>query len=499
MQKQSTPRTAARTLVIIGAGFSGTLTAVNVLRQAQGGDLEIVLIEQRPRAGRGLAYRIWDDSMLLNVVAGNMSALAEAPNDFVEFCQDIDPALHAGSFVPRRIFGDYLEHLLQRAERESRVRFTRIQGEVVSLRAQDGPGRLRVTLADGQQLAADEAVLALGHLGAQRLRFADALDGSTRYIANPWDYAAMDHIPTGRPVVVLGTGHTAIDAVFRLTSRDDARKIFLVSRRGLLPKGHRAVPHPPHAIGFPAYLEHLPPTAFAHTRAVRREINRRLRDGDNWRDVINELRPHTPEIWRRLPTAERRRLLARVGPWWDIHRHRLAPTAYRRLRDMRQTGQAEVIAGQVLSLEEAGDGVRVTVRQRADGSERALEAAAVVNCTGPDYDIDRLSRPALVTQLRDEGYLRADPLHIGIQVDEQYHLLGADGRKVPGVHYVGPMLRARYWEAIAVPELRRHTQALVRHLLAPRAARLPLPCPVKGGDTRDSPCNCRSVPAIYRQ
>ncbi|MBS0355165.1 MAG: hypothetical protein JSR83_14855, partial [Proteobacteria bacterium] len=42
---------------------------------------------------------------------------------------------------------------------------------------------------------------------------------------------------------------------------------------------------------------------------------------------------------------------------------------------------------------------------------------------------------------------------------------GADGRKVPGVHYVGPMLRARYWEAIAVPELRRHTLALARHLL----------------------------------
>lgn len=470
MNQQSMPGAHPRTVVIIGAGFSGTLTTVNILREAKGGGLDVVLIEQRPRAGRGLAYRIWDDSMLLNVVAGNMSALAEQPDHFVEFCQDIDPALHAGSFVPRRIFGDYLEHLLQHAERESRVPFTRIQGEAVSLTPQDGPKRLRVTLADGQQLAADEVVLAPGNLGAQKLRFADALDGSSRYVANPWDYAAMDHIPAGKPVVVLGTGHTAIDAVFRLASRDDARKIFLVSRRGLLPKGHRTVPHPPHTAGFPAYLEHLPPTALAHLHAIRREVKRRLQAGGNWRDVINELRPHTPEIWRRLPTTERRRLLARVGPWWDIHRHRLAPTAYRRLRGMRQTGQAEVVAGQVLELVEIGEGVRLRLRQRSDGNLRTLDVAAVVNCTGPEYDLTRLTSSPLVTQLRDEGHLQADALRIGIEVDEDYHLLDRSGRKVPGMHYVGPMLRARYWEAIAVPELRRHTLQLARHLLAPPAS-----------------------------
>lgn len=468
MNQHPLPGAHPRTVVIIGAGFSGTLTAVNILREAKGPELDVVLIEQRPRAGRGLAYRIWDDSMLLNVVAGNLSALAEQPNHFVEFCQDIDPALHAGSFVPRRIFGDYLEHLLQHAERDSRVPFSRIQGEAVRLAPQDGPKRLRVTLADGQQLDADEVVLALGRLGAQKLRFADALHGSTRYVGNPWDYAAMDHIPAGRPVVVLGTGHTAIDAVFRLTSRDDARKIFLISRRGLLPKGHRTVPHPPHTAGFPAYLEHLPPTAFAHLRAIRREVKRRLQAGGNWRDVINELRPHTPEIWRRLPTTERRRLLSRVGPWWDIHRHRLAPTAYRRLRGMQQAGQLEVIAGQVLGMEDEAHGVRVTMRQRADGSPRVLEVAAVVNCTGPEYDLTRLTVSPLVTQLRDEGYLQADALRIGVEVDEDYHLLDGKGRKVPGMHYVGPMLRARYWEAIAVPELRRHTLQLARHLLAPR-------------------------------
>lgn len=99
---------------------------------------------------------------------------------------------------------------------------------------------------------------------------------------------------------------------------------------------------------------------------------------------------------------------------------------------------------------------------------RELEAAVVVNCTGPEYDIGRLTVAPLVTQLRDEGYVRADSQRIGIELDHTYRVIGRDGEGVPGLHYVGPMLRARYWEAIAVPELRRHTQSLVRHLIARR-------------------------------
>jgi uncharacterized NAD(P)/FAD-binding protein YdhS len=457
-------------IFIIGGGFSGTLTAVHLLREARPGQLRVTLIEQHRRAARGLAYRIWDDSMLLNVPAGNMSALADEPGHFLAYCRDIDPAFNEGSFVPRRLFGDYLEHTLQVAERASRTPFTRIRAQAVAVRRKQASPLLQIELDDGVTRQADQVVLALGHLGAQPLHFADALAGSSRYIGNPWDYAAMDQIPAGGPVVVLGTGHTAIDALFRLTSRDDERKVFLLSRRGLLPKGHRTLPQPPPTTTFPGYLEDLPPTTFAYLRAIRRQVRLRQRQGCNWRDVVNALRPHTPEIWRRLPEMERRRFLSRVGPWWDIHRHRLAPTAYRRLRGMLASGQAAVVAGQVLQMHEHGPGVRVIVRPRGGSEAREWDVAAVVNCTGPDYDIDRLTASPLVAQLRDEGYVRADPLHIGIDVDAGYHVVGADGLKVSGLHYVGPMLRARYWEAIAVPELRRHAHNLARHLLTPGQA-----------------------------
>lgn len=457
------PRT--RHVVIVGGGFSGTLTAVHLLREAGPEEVCITLVEQHARAARGLAYRIWDDSMLLNVPAGNMSALAEEPGHFLAYCRDIDPAFNEGSFVPRRLFGDYLEHTLRVAERCSATSFTRLRAEAVAVRRMPALRRFEISLDNGAALAADQVVLAPGHVAAQTLPFADAMAGSGRYVGNPWDYGAMDHVPGGQTVAVLGTGHTAIDALFRLTSRDDARKVYLLSRRGLLPKGHRTRPQPPATMAFPDYLDGLEPTTFAYLRAIRRQIRLLQQEGQNWRDVINGLRPHTAELWRRLPYGERRRFLSRVGPWWDIHRHRLAPTAYRRLQGLLESGQAEVLAGQVICMQVQGQGVRVKLKPRDGGPTRELEVAVVVNCTGPDYDVTRLTASRLIVQLREEGYLRPDPLHIGIELDEHYNVIGRDGYRVAGLHYVGPMLRARYWEAIAVPELRRHTQDLARHLL----------------------------------
>src|SRR5208282_5172210 len=123
-----------RTIVVIGAGYSGALTAVNLLRTATATAVSVVLIERRSRFGRGLAYQTWDDNLLLNVPAGNMSALPDEPAHFVDYLHGIDPAFNAASFVSRRIYGDYLEHCLASAEQRSNSRLRRMSGEVSSVR-----------------------------------------------------------------------------------------------------------------------------------------------------------------------------------------------------------------------------------------------------------------------------------------------------------------------------------------------------------------------------
>ena len=67
----------------------------------------------------------------------------------------------------------------------------------------------------------------------------------------------------------------------------------------------------------------------------------------------------------------------------------------------------------------------------------------------------------LIRQLVGERILRQDEAKIGFSVDQNYRCSDS-----PNIYYVGPMLKARYWEAIAVPELRVHSMNLAKTLLA---------------------------------
>ncbi len=450
------------TLAIVGAGYSGTICAVNVLRlhgATAPQPLKIVLFERHSRHGRGLAYRTWDDNFVLNVPAGNMSALADDPTHFVRYCQGIDPAFNAGSFVSRRIYGDYLEATLEEAATASEVVLERVQAEVTAVRRKDAGWTL--ACAEGEEFAASRVVLAFGHFAPQNPTPAPAaaFQSGPGYIGNPWDFAALDHIEDDAPVLLLGAAHTAIDVLFRLTNRSEARKIYLVSRRGLSLQAHRQHPQSPPVSGFPSFFAGLAPTVRNYFRALRQATRERVAQGGDWRDVVNSLRPHTADIWQRLPLAERRRFLRQVVAYWDIHRHRLAPVAHLRLTQMLKSGRVEALAGYVQGYAADAAGVTVALRERGSGKLRRIRVACVVNCTGPSYDIARMDAP-LIAQLRDEGYLKQDALKLGFEVDADYGVIKADGQAAPGLFYLGPMLKARFWEAIAVPELRGHARRL---------------------------------------
>jgi uncharacterized NAD(P)/FAD-binding protein YdhS len=73
-----------RTIAIVGAGFTGALLTLHLLRRCSDQD-RVLLIEKSPRLGAGLAYSTGNPNHLLNVRAGNMSAFSAEPNHFVEW------------------------------------------------------------------------------------------------------------------------------------------------------------------------------------------------------------------------------------------------------------------------------------------------------------------------------------------------------------------------------------------------------------------------------
>ena len=454
------------TVAIVGAGFSGTATALNLMSRMASTPITVYLIDSVEASGKGLAYATEDDNLVLNVPSGNMSLYADRPDDFLDYCRELDSSLNSGSFMFRRVYGEYLRSRVDQAKVAHPGKLIEINDRVIAL---SHAQQFILTLGSGSTLQVDQVVLAFGHFAPRKLseifsgsEHAD-VDGANLCVENPWDICAIDRLPLDKDVLIVGTGHTAIDTLFRLVSVPAPRKIYLVSRHGHAPNGHRKagefVKLPPLTVE----IEETVRTILRQSATIRslfsaiRKLSRQHSDEQgNWRNVINSLRQITPEIWQALPLKERARFLRHVVHHWDVLRHRLAPVAIRRLQGLIAAGKVEIIAGRVRQISATRE---VEIQLRGTQVARTIAVGAVVNCTGPNYDIHRVKNP-LVQQLAQAGWLVQDDVKIGFAVDAQYR-----SSALPGLFYIGPMLKARYWEAIAVPELRLHAQKLTTILL----------------------------------
>ena len=75
-----------------------------------------------------------------------------------------------------------------------------------------------------------------------------------------------------------------------------------------------------------------------------------------------------------------------------------------------------------------------------------MSFAYAFNCTGPLHSIERTRDPLLRTLL-DSGQARPDQLGMGLEVD-------SESRAGERLWALGPLTKGRYWEIIAVPDIR---------------------------------------------
>jgi uncharacterized NAD(P)/FAD-binding protein YdhS len=459
----------ARRIAIVGAGFSGAVTAIQLLRQAPPEGLQVVLINESGRMARGLAYGTHSSAHVLNVPAGNMSALADDADDFVRYCRWSDPRVEPTSFVSRRLYGAYLEALLSAAELqgEGGATLERIVGRVVGLQERGPGGRLELLLEQGSSVLADHVVLAFGHFTPMDPLPAAALAAAgSRYVRDPWRPGALRAIAPADSVLMLGTGLTAVDVALALQQRPRSGRLLGLSRRGLLPQSHRRSGAAPGSIDSAALVAEMGDSLRGQCRVLRRWVTEALARGEDWRDLIGALRPHTPALWQRLSAADRGRFLRHLRAHWEVLRHRCAPQAHEAWQGLRDQGLLSVQAGRIRSVQAQPDGLRVTLAERGSGREQTVLVQHIVNCTGPSADLQRCHSP-LVRDLLETGQLCADPLGLGLQVGADGAVLDRAGRPSARLSYIGPLLKARDWEATAVPELRVHAQTLARRLARP--------------------------------
>ena len=66
-----------------------------------------------------------------------------------------------------------------------------------------------------------------------------------------------------------------------------------------------------------------------------------------WREAIDGLRPSVQSLWRDASLAERQRFLRHLRPWWDIHRHRIAPEVATAVDRLVAEGRLSFLAGRI--------------------------------------------------------------------------------------------------------------------------------------------------------
>ncbi|HME39672.1 MAG TPA: FAD/NAD(P)-binding protein [Steroidobacteraceae bacterium] len=455
------------TIAIVGGGFCGTVLAANLLRRPRPDATDIVLIERSAAVGRGVAYAAREFPYLLNVPAARLSADARDPLQFLRFAQRHRPDADGEDFLPRALYGDYLQEVLSQAERAAapHTRLLRIMGEVRHITPRGGDGPFAAEFTDRPAVIADRMILAPGNPPPPLLPWAEAVRQHSAYRHDPWDLP--ENLGAEHSVLIVGNGLTMADAALVL-SQDAMRTPVLhtISRRGLIPK--------PQTTFSPAAVRgeeeallacaHSMRRVLAMTRQLTREVENR---GGDWREVVTFIRHLAPALWRRLPLAERRRFVRHLQAHWDTHRHRLPPQLAARIAALRRGGKLQVNAGRIDSVTAAGEKLRVSWRPRGGagggGASAALTVDLLVNAMGPDYALARCADP-LLNSLRAAGLVSEDALGLGLRTARYGACVDAQGVASRRLFYLGPMLRADHWEATAATELRDHAEQLAAHL-----------------------------------
>lgn len=469
--------TARAAVSIVGGGFCGSMVAANLLltARAAGTALDVHLFDRRGIVGEGVAYGTREAGHLLNVPASGMSAWTDRPDDFLKWARSRDASVGAYDFLSRRDYGDYLRHTLQRAAREADGSHLHLHADEVRRVVRDGTGPWMVHAARGASITCDAVVLAPGHRPPEN-PLEGRWQGSThRLIADPWTPFAVADIAPDEPVALIGTGLSAIDVVTSLTAPDAPRRtapIWMLSRRGLLPRAHAPAPVKP--LDMAAVVQAWEAGGpVPRIRELLHAVRATAESAPDWRACIDGLRPFIQRIWSRLDLVERRRFLRHLRAFWEVHRHRTAPQVAQRMTDLAAAGAFELIRGRPLRAQASGDRVQLEAlvhARSAEASLRRFDAAWVVNCSGPTPSSAAHADPA-VQSLCLAGLARVDALGLGLDTDDSGRALAASGEPVPELWVVGTLRKAQLWESTAVPELRAQAASAARAVLERVSAR----------------------------
>jgi len=460
-------------IVIIGGGFTGTAVAIHLARLGQEG-LHVTVIEPRAQLAQGVAYGTTDPAHRINVPAARMQLAGDEEGIFDRdyrassaFQADPDALWRDGNVYPQRSeFGRWVNAQFVHHHQHSPVKLSHLCDSAVAL--QDGV----VTTASGQQIRADQVVLAISHPPPELPALLKPLQEHPGLIANPWQRDALTQVAPDNRVAIIGSGLTMSDVVASLHRQQHRGEITVFSRRGQLPRANLSGSDETYTLD---YSQPQPASARGWLHRVRQEVKQAAAMNLPWQLVLDDLRRNGQRIWQSLSLHEQQRFLHHLRPWWDVHRYRIAPQVSQVIRQQQFSGQLSLLAARMSAVESGGETLRLTLHLRGAQSQM-LEVDKVVVTTGPAHNT-LLNSNALLRQLHGDGVIQPDPLALGIHVNALSQTLNAQGEVNPYLCVAGPAARGRFGELMGLPQVAEHAESVARQLLTAPSLPLTERCP----------------------
>jgi uncharacterized NAD(P)/FAD-binding protein YdhS len=457
-------------VAIIGGGAAAATLVSELLERRTPRPLHLDWYTGAPGPGRGVAYGTRSDRHLLNVRAASMGMFVGKPGGFLEYAQALDPSVKGSDFLPRRLYGDFLQSRVEHALKNAGSFGHDVN--VVPFAAESlVPSSEGVAIGYGDEVAhAEAAVLAIGSLPPRPLPgVEDAAIASGRYVTNPWPYlvsAPADDRPLR--VLVIGLGLTAVDVVLELSSRWPNARFTALSRHGKLPEPHLEAASAPGDDGADLVESmHDDP----NIRVWLRRLREAAEQAEDWRTIVDGMRPHTQSLWRELPDHERARFLRHARWAWERARHRMPPRVAASIASLEHEGRLTRGRGRMRAVSLSMEGALDVTRGLPGGGESTESYDIVIQTIGLNTDTLRTEH-RLVRQLVIDGLVKPDPLGLGFAALPDGHLLDGNGRARSNLFAIGSLLRGALWESTAIPEIRKQAQSVANMLMAESAERV---------------------------
>lgn len=482
------PGEETKPLAIVGGGYAGTVTLIHTILKAledpkidNEHPLRITQIERQPQQLRGgVAYgNVTGFDHKLNLSSKRITPFmrGKPPEGIPTFDEYIDQrAVEEPSMVEnfanpnRRLYGQYLDHVVDLVMQKAggRVKVDTHFGEVVDIEDHK-KGDVLLKFADGSELDAMHAVLAVGNKDAAKPRFVFNIVADPNYLDSAYSSRANSYFERisrnsteKSSALIIGTGLSAMDNAMRLLEGGYKGKIVMTSRhgdmhpvysaqgiplRGLLkgePRPESELPFMKEEPKFVAAIDRVDSFDSLFKR-MQAEFRQLLKQGYTGEEIVNHWERYNHKVYERFPEETVKYLTAHKTEL-NIMRVGTVPEVFGRLQQAVAAGQLTIMAGDINDIKQAGKKFKATITPNLLhegtplGKPQTVTFTEVLNGIGFDnhYDlkIGSINDPLWRSLQAKKGFLphRAGA---GVELTEDFTLVNGDGKPYKNVSLVG--------------------------------------------------------------